>query len=186
MASRNIEDLIPKFRPLAKELLKNCLARGVEMRPNQTLRDPFEQARLWRQSRTIEQIKQRIEVFKGAGATFLAHCLESVGPQSGDHVTDAPPGLSWHQWGEALDCFWVVDGKADFSVSRLVKGVNGYRVYVEEAAKLGLTPGGLFKKLKDFPHVQFRPEGSPTSVFNLAEISAEMEKRFGKSSRAFR
>lgn len=178
MASRDIKDLIPKFRPPVKQLLQNCQARGVEMRPSATLRDPFEQARLWRQSRAIEEIKTKIKAFKEVDAAFLAHCLESVGSQNGKRVTDAPPGLSWHQWGESLDCFWVVDGKAEFSISRLVGGVNGYRVYVEEASKLDLTPGGLFKKLKDFPHVQFRPQGSPTSLFTLAEISDEMEKRF--------
>ncbi len=179
MASRDINDLIPKLRPIAKELLKNCLARGIEMRPSQTLRDPFEQARLWRQARPGGEIKAKIKDLQSAGADFLAHCLESVGPQHGGHVTDAPPGLSWHQWGEAMDCFWLVDGKAEFSISKLVKGQNGYRVYVEEAQKLGLTPGGLFKKLKDFPHVQFRPAGSPTQVFTLLEIDAEMKKRFG-------
>jgi len=179
MASRDINDLIPKFRPLANQLVLNCRARDIEMRPSQTVRDPFEQARLWRQSRTIEEIRQKIGAFREAGAAFLAHCLESVGPQNGKRVTDAPPGLSWHQWGEALDCFWVVDGKAEFSTSRLVNGVNGYRVYVEEAQSLDVTPGGLFKKLKDFPHVQFRPQGGPSSLFTLAEISAEMEKRFG-------
>ncbi len=180
MASRDINDLIPKFRPLVKQLLQNCQTRKVEMRVSQTLRDPFEQARLWRQARPIGEIKQKISTFRAAGANFLAHCLESVGPQNGGHVTDAPPGLSWHQWGEAMDCFWLVDGKAEFSPNKLVNGQNGYRVYVEEAVKLGLTAGGLFKKLKDFPHVQLRPQGSPTGVFTLLEIDAEMKKRFDK------
>ena len=180
MASRDINDLIPKFRPIAKELLQNCRGRKIEMRTSQTLRDPFEQARLWRQARPIGEIKEKIKALRAAGADFLAHCLESVGPQHGSHVTNAPPGLSWHQWGEAMDCFWLVAGKAEFSTSKLVNGLNGYRVYVEEAVKLGLTPGGLFKKLKDFPHVQFRPQGSPTAIFTLLEIDAEMKKRFGK------
>ena len=51
---------------------------------------------------------------------------------------------------------------------------------MEEAVKLGLTAGGLFKKLKDFPNVQLRPQGSPTGVFTLLEIDAEMKKRFDK------
>lgn len=180
MASRDINDLIPKFRPLVKDLLKNCLARGVEMRTSQTLRDPFEQARLWRQSRPIEEIRARIKAFRAEGADFLAHCLESVGPQHGSHVTNATPGLSWHQWGEAMDCFWLVDGKAEFSTSKLIGGQNGYRVYAEEAVKLSLTAGAFFKSLKDFPHVQLRPQAGPNKVFTLAEIDAEMKKRFGK------
>ena len=180
MASRDLKDLIPTFRPIAKTLLANCLARDIEMRPSQTLRDPFEQARLWRQARPLSEIRARIKAFRADGAAFLAHCLESVGPQNGSHVTNAPPGLSWHQWGEAMDCFWLVDGKAEFSTSKLISGQNGYRVYAEEAVKLGLTAGAFFKSLKDFPHVQLRPQAGPNKVFTLLEIDAEMKKRFGK------
>lgn len=179
MASRDINDLIPKCRPIARELLTECLKRGIEMRTSQTLRDPFEQAKLWRQSRSTEEIKKRIARFRVGKAEFLAHCLESVGKQYGDPVTNAPPGLSWHQWGEAMDCFWLVDGEAVWSTNKLVAGLNGFRVYAEEAKKLGLTAGAFFKSIKDFPHVQLRPEGSPTDVMTLKEINDKMEKRFG-------
>jgi hypothetical protein len=52
MASRSLSDLIPTMQSKSKELLSKCAAQDIEMRPSQTLRDPFEQARLWRQSRT--------------------------------------------------------------------------------------------------------------------------------------
>src|SRR5262249_20995053 len=145
--------------------------RGIEMRPYTTLRDPFEQARLWRQSRSHEQIERKIQEFREAHAEFLAHCLESVGPQSGDPVTNAAPGLSWHQWGEAVDCFWLVNGQAEWSTTKLVNGLNGYRVYAEEAQRLGLTAGGLWSGLKDWPHVQLQVAGSPLGLFTLVQIS---------------
>jgi len=179
MASRDINELIPEFQPLARQLLQNCKASGIEMRPFNTLRDPFEQARLWRQSRTTEEVKRKIAEFRDAGIGFLAFCLESVGKQFGRQVTNAPPGLSWHQWGESMDCFWVVDGQAEWSTTKMVNGLNGYQVYTEEAQKLGLTPGGLFKKLKDFPHLQFRPASSPLSDLSLQQINQIMEERFG-------
>src|SRR2546430_3224690 len=149
MASRKIEDLVGPLQPQARVLIANCMAKGVEMRPYQTLRDPFEQARLWRQSRPREEIERKVGELTSGGALFLVHCLESVGPQSGDPVTNAVPGFSWHQWGEAMDCMWIVDGAAEWSTTRKVNGVNGYRVYADEVVSLGLTAGGFF----------FQPQG---------------------------
>ena len=180
MASRDLNDLLPAFRAQVNQLLINCRTRGIEMRPYQTLRDPFEQARLWRQSRAREEIARKIAQFRAAEAEFLAFCLESVGPQFGDPVTNAAPGLSWHQWGEAVDCVWIVNGAAEWSAQRRVDGLNGFRVYAEEAQLLGLTPGGLWTRLKDWPHVQPRAAANPLGEFTLAQISATMQERFGQ------
>jgi hypothetical protein len=175
----SLADLEPEFRARCERLLARCRPRGVEMRVNETVRDPLRQARLWRQSRTRETIAATIDDLRARGAPFLAHCVESVGPQSGPEVTRALPGLSWHQWGEALDCFWVVDGAAVWSTTRRVNGVNGFRVYAEEARALGLTAGGFFTRFRDFPHVQLRAAASPAAVFSLAEVDAVMVERFG-------
>ena len=170
--------LVPAFRPRLEQLLANCRARGVEMRPYMGLRTPLEQARLWRQSRSREEIDVKVAQLRSAGADYLADCLVKVGPQHGDPVTNAIPGLSWHQWGEAVDCFWVVKGAAEWSTKRLLNGLNGYRVMAEEAKKLGLDPGGWWKRFPDWPHVQLRSDPSPLGVMTLAAVSAEMQKRF--------
>ena len=175
----NMSDLVPDFRRKAEQLLKRCRQRGVEMRPYFTLRTPFEQAKLWRQSRSIEEIREKVAEFRDGGANFLAYCLESVGPQHGAHVTNAPPGFSWHQWREAVDCFWVVDRKTEWSTIKRVDGLNGYRVYAEEAANLGLSAGGLWTSFKDWPHVQFRSASNPGKIFGLNEIDEKMKKLFG-------
>ena len=175
----NMSDLVPDFRRKAEQLLKRCRQRGVEMRPYFTLRTPFEQAKLWRQSRSIEEIREKVAEFRDGGANFLAYCLESVGPQHGAHVTNAPPGFSWHRWREAVDCFWVVDGKTEWSTIKRVDGLNGYRVYAEEATNLGLSAGGLWTSFKDWPHVQFRSASNPGKIFGLNEIDEKMKKLFG-------
>ena len=72
-----------------------------------------------------------------------------VGPQKGDPVTNAIPGLSWHQWGEAVDCFWVVNNKAVWDLETVVNGLNRFMVYANEAKKLGLD-AGLFLPLLVF------------------------------------
>ena len=171
--------LIPDFKQKVTTLLQNCLNRGIEMRPNEGLRDPFIQGKYWRQSRTREMIDKKIGELRSAGADFLAHCIESVGPQHGDPNTNAIPGLSWHQWGEALDCFWVVKGKAVWDLTTVVNGLNGFMVYADEAKKIGLDAGLFWKSLQDSPHVQLRKAVSPLNVVSLQEVNRTMKERFG-------
>lgn len=90
------------------------------------------------------------------------------------------PGLSWHQWGEAVDCFWSLNGSAEWSASTKADGINGYRIYASFAKDMGLDAGGFWHSFKDWPHVQMRSAGSPISAgMTLAEIDAEMHNRFG-------
>ncbi|WMS87929.1 M15 family metallopeptidase [Pleionea litopenaei] len=176
--SRKIEDLELTFQEKTKQLLANCEQLGYPMRPFCTLRSPFEQGKLWRQSRTTQQVVQQIKTFQQNGAPFLAHCIESVGPQNGRHVTNALPGFSWHQWGEAVDCFWLIDGSAEWSTRRKVSGKNGYQVYAEQAKLLGLTAGGFWRSFKDWPHVQLKKLANPSRGFSLEQINSIMEQRF--------
>ena len=106
MTKKDLIYLQPKLQEQVRELLDACIARGVEMRPYCTVRDPLDQAKLWRQSRTTTTIATQIKKLRDEKAYYLADCLTNVGPQDGRHVTNAIPGLSWHQWGLAVDCFW--------------------------------------------------------------------------------
>ena len=107
------------------------------------------------------------------------HCLESVGPQNGAHVTNAPPGYSWHQWGEAMDCFWLVNGNAEWSTRKKINGNNGYRVYADIAVSLDLNAGGFWRSFKDWPHIQLRQHSSPKSVFSITQVNEQMKRQFG-------
>ena len=176
--SRDLNDLIPEFRSQVEELLNVCNQSGYAMRPFFTLRTPFEQGILWRQSRSTQQIRQKIAELQDGGADFLAHCIESVGPQYGRHVTNVPPGFSWHQWGEAVDCYWWVNGKAEWSPDEDINGENGYHVYAEEAQTLGLGPGGFWQSFKDWPHVQLQNISNPGRIYSVQQINEEMRNRF--------
>jgi len=168
------------FRAKVEELLASCRLQGIEMRPYAALRTPLEQARLWRQSRSVEEIVAKIHQLRAAGAHFLAACLEKVGPQHGRPVTNAIPGFSWHQWGEAVDCFWLVEETALWSAQKLVNGVNGYRVYAQIATQLGLTAGGGWTSPKDWPHVQWQSAKSPGQLYPLIQIDETMRELFGE------
>ncbi|MDD5435862.1 MAG: M15 family metallopeptidase [Nitrospira sp.] len=178
----DMNNLVPEFREKTKRLIEVGLKLGVEMRPYFTLRTPFEQAKLWRQSRTKEEIENKIIEFRMGGAEFLAYCIESVGIQNGEHVTNAPPGFSWHQWGEAADCLWVVEGKAEWSTTKKINGINGYTIYAEQAKILGLDAGGNWKSFKDWPHVQLRSQSSPEKLYSLKDINEIMKDRFSTNA----
>lgn len=178
MVANVLDILDPQFKATVQQLLANCQGRHITMQPYEGLRTPIDQAIYWRQSRTAAQAQQKIQELRAAGANFLAHCIESVNPPQRPHVTDAIPGLSWHQWGEAVDCFWEVNGGAEWSTSKLIGGLNGYSVYAEEAAKLGLTAGLLWPSFQDAPHVQLRSAASPLDVMTLVQIDQLMHDRF--------
>jgi peptidoglycan L-alanyl-D-glutamate endopeptidase CwlK len=177
--SRDLSDLVPEFRRQVEGVLSACDSSGYPMRQFFTLRTPFEQGVLWRQSRSREQVERKIDELRAGGAEFLAHCIASVGPQNGRHVTNAIPGFSWHQWGEAVDCYWLLDKDAEWSVRRKIGGINGYADYARIADSLGLTAGGFWSSFKDWPHVQLRHESNPGRVFDIRQIDEEMTNRFG-------
>jgi hypothetical protein len=176
----DLNKLTPEFSAKVSQLLEYCKNKeGIEMHPNEGLRDPFKQASYWRQSRPTSEIVAKIDELKAQGANFLARCIDSVGPQQGPPITNAIPGLSWHQWGEALDCFWLIDGHAEWSTTRLVNGKNGFHVYANLASGTGLVAGGLWPTLKDWPHVQLNAASSPLDKYTLQEIDEVMRNRFG-------
>ncbi len=173
--SRDLAMLQPGFRGLAATLLEACEKRGVTMRPFFTLRGPRVQAKLWCQSRTVTQIVRAGAQLRDAGAPWLASQLGEEWAKTGPAVTNALPGVSWHQWGEAMDCFALgADGKAIWDARN-----SAYRVYAEEAQKLRLEAGGLWLRFPDAVHVQLRAADSPLKDnMTWPQVEAEMKKRF--------
>lgn len=178
--SDKLKTLEPEFRRQVEALLGRCVAIGITMVPYFTLRTPHDQARLWRQSRPRPIIDSKIAELHAVGAPFLAGVLESVGSQNGPHVTNALPGTSWHQWGEAVDCYWQVNGDAEWSTTRKINGKNGYQEYARIAEELGLDAGGHWSSFKDWPHVQLSAKSSPLQAGKTwPQIDQAMEARFG-------
>ena len=96
--------------------------------------------------------------------------MENVGPQQGKvgiHVTNALPGFSWHSYGLAFDAV-VIDNKTNKPIWETKHPY--WKVYADAVRKNGLTWGGDFKSIKDYPHAQLKSENNPTKIYTPEEI----------------
>ena len=103
--SASLDDLVPGFRVKVVAALAQLAGEGLIFQPYFTQRDPVTQARLWRRSRSAAVVAQQIQQLQDLGCDFIVACFAKVGPASGPWATNALPGQSWHQYGEAVDCF---------------------------------------------------------------------------------
>jgi peptidoglycan L-alanyl-D-glutamate endopeptidase CwlK len=166
---KKLNSLSVDFGKSARELLRLCTENGVCMKPYTAFRNPVTQTMMWCSGRKKDEIDAKVKELKSSCAPFLAYLTGTLGPSQKNHCTNAIAGLSWHQWGEALDCVWVVSGEKVWDIERQVNGMNGYAVYSDIAKSLGLVSGLHWPGLKDAVHVQLR-SGSPLDFFSYPEI----------------
>ncbi|MCW3477164.1 M15 family metallopeptidase [Limobrevibacterium gyesilva] len=165
-----LTDLVPAFRTTVQAVLDECAANGLVLRPYFVMRDPVTQGRLWRQSRPGAEVEARIEQLRAQGCDFLASCIERAGPSCGQEVTRAIPGLSWHQYGEAVDCYVVgPDGQPDWDSP-------DYAKFGQVGEAHGLRWGGHFG---DNDHLQLRPIEPLAAFGSLKAINDAMMARWG-------
>jgi peptidoglycan LD-endopeptidase CwlK len=83
MASRSLQDLDDRMKPMAYTFTSSCKAAGINLLVTCTLRSVEEQAELYEQGRT----------------------------KPGPKVTNAKPGSSAHNYGLAMDVVPLIGGK---------------------------------------------------------------------------
>lgn len=169
--SRDLSDLKPRFLTLFNRVKKACASKGYDIRPYCTIRDPWEQAKLYRQSRTWQEIKDMIDNLERNGAPFLAEILLNVGPQFGKWITNAPPGFSWHQFGEACDIYILEDGRAIWN-----SNYEGYICYYDECINRNLTN---LKVIGDINHCQLK-KNSPPYYYKAETIDKMIKELYVK------
>lgn len=81
--------------------------------------------------------------------------LAALGP----NVTHAPAGSSYHQYGLAADCAFMINGRIVIS-ERDAQAARGYELYGAIAQSVGLTWGGGWRSLRDLGHVELRRPGA--------------------------
>lgn len=163
---------MPEFRDGIDRLITLCSNSGLVVRLSSGLRTPLEQAALWRKGRAIEVIQQKICWLRDKDCDYLANCLLAVGPQDGEWVTNALPGDSWHNWGEAADflCF-------DIKGSPINSGDDPvYEDFQRLIPLAGLNNYGPNWK-KDAGHVQLR-RNAPHQLYSLQDIDKVLEERY--------
>ncbi|MBN2060456.1 MAG: M15 family metallopeptidase [Deltaproteobacteria bacterium] len=159
MASRRLEDLVEEMREKAEDIQKSCMEKGgFDLLIYCTLRSPEEQARLYRQSRSRQEIDRKIKTLHSRGFDFLGQVLEDVGPCHGPKVTNAGPGESWHNYGRAFDAVPLVGGKPawDYRKSRSL-----WDTYGEVVRQAGLYWAGDWTRFREYPHAQLMSGNNP-------------------------
>ncbi len=172
--------LTDEFGAMAAKLLENCRQQGIIMVPYEKLRTPAVQANYWKTARSAADIQEARKRLLQQNCQFLLDCIDKGTPmQRNQQLTNALPGCSWHQWGEAMDCYWLYNGQKIWDLSYLdADNRNGYKVYAEEARKLGLEAGYFWERIQDGVHIQLRKEASPLVSYTLKMINDVMEEYF--------
>lgn len=139
---KKLKTLDPEFEDLVIRLINHCHERGINVQVAQALRTNAEQQALYDIGRS----------------------------KPGKVVTNAKPGTSLHNYGVAVDLFFLNEkGEAHWNVNGFKKV---WAIAVEIGLdKLGLVWGGNFKSFVDYPH------------FQMGSSLEEAKKRFEKRSR---
>lgn len=154
MASRSLDDLQDHIREKALSLLDRCDEEGLDILIYCTLRPLDEQARLFRQGRSITQIRAKAEELRNRwGRPDLADLLLDVGPQSGRRVTYAGPGQSMHNYGLAFDAVPLREGKPVWQTTK-PEDKALWELYGGLGVEQGLEWAGNWSRFREFPHMQ--------------------------------
>jgi len=180
VASRDLADLTSETREKAQYVIRYCADHGVELLVYCTARSLQEQARLFRQSRTLPQITRYIRDLRERGYHVFADIVEEVGPQRGDWATNAGPGESWHNYLEAFDSVVVVAGKLLWKVYYNDHHDNpqvrpAWQTYGKAVEAAGMR--WLGRTTMDFGHAQLRSQGNPLTIYEPDEAVAVLKNR---------
>ena len=173
MASRNLGDLIPEVRQKVNLVLNDCETQGVDVLIYCTLRPLEEQARLYRQSRSWEEIRAKMLKLEERGFGFLADIIGLVGPCSGPHVTDAAPGESWHGFKEAFDGVPMIGGTPAWKYE---DAPEAWDVYGQACRDADLNWAGDWNSFKELFHAQLREGSNPLKIYNAVEVKIILER----------
>lgn len=117
----DISLLLPKVELMAKDFISKCKAQGIDIIITSTYRSSEEQDRLYAQGRTT----------------------------SGNVVTNAKGGQSFHNWKVALDFCPVKNGVAQWNDKALFNKIG------QIGESCGFEWGGRWTSFLDLPHLQF-------------------------------
>lgn len=168
--SRSLSDLTPETHEKCEQVIAGCKARGVDLLVYCTFRSLTDQAELFRHGRTSWEIRDALQ--NRRPDERLVKDLINAESIPGARVTNALPGYSFHQYGEAFDAAPMKNGKILWMQSSLE-----WQIYGDEVRKAGLFWAGDWKGIfVEFPHSQLRAESNPLKVYTTEQAVAELTK----------
>jgi len=162
--------LAPALRLRLAELTRLC-SPWFTVIAHCGVRSMTEQATLFRQSRTKIEIDAKKQSLTDRGFPTLAAVIDAVGPQDGvigRHMTKSAPGESWHQYGLAVDCVPLVNGKPMWDEEH-----ESWEIYKEAAHMVGLSWAGDWKHYKEISHVQVPEVRNPLTHYKTIKAVEE-------------
>ena len=166
------EELIELTNKIGQDKEKRDFRPLFTIQSYHTIRDLKTQAKLWRQSRSTEEIYILVRKMEREGAPYISYIIDKVGKQHGRWATNCIPGQSWHNWNLAVDCFVKNEQNRSVWSSRH----DGYKIYAQTAKKLGLTSGFYWSRC-DAVHVQLL-KGNIRELYTWKDINKIMQERF--------
>ena len=168
---------MPEMQVMCNKVIEICKEKDVDILITCTLRSLEEQAQLYGQSRTPDEVLSKQKRLRQKGFGFLADIFDSITIKRanvlGKHVTFAGPGESFHNYREAFDSVPLVNGKAQWVDPDPT--VDEWKVYGEAAVSVGLDWAGNWPKFKEMPHCQFRPGSNPLTNYSPPQIRTILE-----------
>jgi peptidoglycan L-alanyl-D-glutamate endopeptidase CwlK len=159
--------LIPEAKAKCLEIEAKCKEKGFDLLIYCTYRSFEEQAKLFRQSHSYNEIIMKSDELRSNGFVFLAETLIEVGSQYGKWATDSSPGESWHQYKEAFDAVPMVN---KITLWDYDENKEYWDIYIDLISKCGMFAGANMRK-KDMPHCQLRPlHTKPLDMFSPAQV----------------
>jgi peptidoglycan L-alanyl-D-glutamate endopeptidase CwlK len=105
------------------------------------------------------------------GFGFLSEILAHVGPCYGKHVTNAGPGESWHNYGQAWDAVPLIGGKP---VWNYLEGKDYWDAYGEAVRQSGMHWAGDWTTFREYPHAQLKPGSNPLKMLTPDEVKVSL------------
>jgi peptidoglycan LD-endopeptidase CwlK len=159
-----------RLREPVLDAILECRDQGYPLVPYFGLRTLSQQNRLYRQSRPLSTIQDKIKELRDKHAPYLADQLAHTPPCKAGYVTNSVGGLSWHNWGLAVDCYLKIGNTPVWSDH------PGYTAFGEAVTRRKLKWGGTFKRLRDVGHVQFHLK-EPWELYTYPEIDAHFQSQ---------
>jgi len=158
----DLDELDSDFRDKLVNVIRDSLAIGMALDIRVGTLNVQQQAKLWRRSRTDNEIDHGIFELEQENCPFLAEVLRRANSPAGVAVTGDMPGFTWQNFGEEVE----IHSTSHSIATDLMK----------IAKKYDLTVGESF-----LGNVSLRksPFSTPLEVYKASEIDKLMQEKWG-------